>query len=167
MSGRNVQNMTNPMIQQHARELDLAAEQRDFGDTPEGGAVALFDVQSIADEWVVCKKVISIDSTGAVTTETTTTKVALPQMLRKSYWNGKTDVAGVTYSQPGSTHTREGDNGSTTEDQTIQPPYILFSGYANLILARRDVEGGTGAFDGDVELQWLDVNDAGRMWFGE
>lgn len=92
--------------------------------------------------------------------------VAKPFMLQRTPFDGETisypngqDIE-YSYSED---HKRTADDGSSDETQVVIPYY-----YANeIILAVRNVSGGTGITVGDVMVQWVDLNTAGRFWAKE
>lgn len=86
-----------------------------------------------------------------------TVKIARPQQLRRSPYDGAT-YNGVAYVYS--------DNITRTADgteQTIDPPYVV----GDIIYAAYEPLGGTLTQDEDtIPVHWLDINVDGRRWSG-
>ncbi len=94
--------------------------------------------------------------------------VAKPYELRATTWLGVHPITTVDYTSPGNTletdpfDTRNGDDGSTDEDQLIIPVFHADVVNGSIIKATR-CNQGTGAFHVLVESLWQ-AWDHGRAW---
>jgi len=127
----------------------------------EGGNVQRFKVASIADNWIVCRKV---DSTG---TESSTTdyKVMRPIMLRsdKALPTGANvgSLANTTNQDRTFTITTTGTPIKTvTVAQSVSPKYVA----GDFIYGANEIEGGTVDDGSGSQVEWIDLNIDARRW---
>lgn len=118
-----------------------------------GVGIHPFQVQSVADDWLVCKK---MTSAGA---GTTTLKVAKPPLLQRTPYDDET-IDGVTYTYTDG-DSRNADDGTFEEDQEIIISYteavdglIFAAGPMNTLIVD----------DSDKPIVWMDLNVDGRHW---
>ena len=109
-----------------------------------GAIVKQFKIKSIDGDFLVCN---SWDGTNQGTDDI---NIAKPYLERRTPFDGETRGSfDYTYSDD---VTRESDDSSTTEDQTITPDYIV----GDVVYAVRGVEGGTDVEDDDGNaVVWL------------
>lgn len=112
-----------------------------------------FQVVSVGTDYLVCSR------HNGTSAEAGSVKVALPYLLRKTPFDGKTrNSIAYTYSSV----TQRTAGGS--EAQLITPSYVA----DDIIYAISGVTGGTGVTDENSEpVTWLDLNLDGRAWAKE
>jgi hypothetical protein len=135
------------VIERSRRRAEEAETPREFGEHGGGDRPIIrrrFTITAINNDTLTCTPAGGGD---AVT-------VAKHWDARRTPFDGET-VNGYTYTYSSAT-ARQSDDGSTTEDQVITPPYFVGA----QIVAERNIAGGTGVTD----VIWEDVNKAGRAW---
>jgi hypothetical protein len=115
--------------------------------------VRRFRVVSVETDYLYCNTWDGVDQGDAPV------KVALPYLLRRTPFDGKTRN-GITYTYTGDV-TRLADDGSNTETQVMVPSYVA----GDEVYAIRNVTGTSGVRDeNNVPMDWLDINVDARAW---
>ena len=145
--------MPSPLV------VDNPANADTWGYVLLGGAnnkIQHFRVQSIADEYLVCKK---CDSDGT-NISTTTEKVYRAPRMRVTQWDGLT-IGGITYTKVSAIE-RSATDGVDTETHKCTPDYETPSGPwdGDIIKAEKL---STPVVDGDNTYYYEEITD-GRDW---
>ena len=129
---------------------------------PGGGEVSQFRLKSVANDYIICRKLEGSSETGE------DVYIAKPHGLRYTGWHGVSHTFTLP-AYPGSPGTitvsyqfqtpiyRIKSQGVVTEHQVILPFYL---NDISVIYAAR-VDSGTGVSSAD---EWIDLNADGRAW---